>query len=209
MRSGLRIGVDFDNTIISYDHVFRSAAKQCGLIDSDFSGSKQAVRDAIRLLPDGERAWQHLQGQVYGKGIAGANVVEGVEAFLRRCRTEGCMIAIVSHKTEYGHFDPDRVNLRFTALNWMEAQGLLDGDRGIARADVYFEGTRAEKLNRIATLSLTHFIDDLEEVLSDPDFPPQVERILFAGKAQSAAAPFVRCSTWRDIEHEVFGGARP
>jgi hypothetical protein len=209
MRSGLRIGIDFDNTIITYDDVFRSAAKQGGLINSDFSGSKQAVRDAIRLLPDGELAWRRLQGQVYGKGIAGAKLVEGVVSFLCRCRSERCMVAVVSHKTEYGHFDPDRVNLRSAALDWMAAQGLLDGERGILRRDVYFEGTRAEKLKRIAALSLTHFIDDLEEVLTDPDFPPQVERILFAGEAQPAEASYTCCSNWRNIEREVFGGAGP
>jgi hypothetical protein len=209
MRSSLRIGIDFDNTIISYDDVFRSAAKQSGLVDSDFSGSKQAVRDAIRLLPDGELAWQRLQGQVYGKGIAGAKMVAGVEAFLRRCRDEGCTVAVVSHKTEYGHFDTDRVNLRNAALDWMAGQGLLNGDRGIARANVYFESTRAEKLNRIAVLSLTHFIDDLPEVLTDPDFPPQAERILLAGQMQSAAAPYVCCSTWCDVERQIFGGAGP
>ena len=209
MRSSLRIGIDFDNTIITYDDVFRGAAKQHRLIDRDFSGSKQAVRDAIRLLPDGELAWQHLQGQVYGKGIGGAKVVAGVETFLRRCRTEGCVVAIVSHKTEYGHFDPDRVNLRTAALDWMAAQGLLDGDLGIARADVYFESTRAEKLRRIAALSLTHFIDDLPEVLTDPDFPPNVERILFADNDQPASSSYSGCSTWRDIERQVFGGAGP
>jgi hypothetical protein len=209
MASGLRIGIDFDNTIIAYDDVFRTAAKKGGLIAADFSGSKQAVRDAIRLLPDGELAWQRLQGQVYGKGIAGATLVAGVEAFLRRCRIEGCAVAVVSHKTEYGHFDPDRVNLRTAALDWMAAQGLFEGDRGIAPANVYFEATRAEKLDRIAALSLTHFIDDLEEVLTDPDFPPHVERILFADEAQPAAASYVCYSSWRDIERRVFGGARP
>jgi len=209
MRSGLRIGIDFDNTIIAYDEVFCIVAKARGLIDPGFSGSKQAVRDAIRLLPDGELAWQRLQGQVYGKGIGGAKVVAGVETFLRRCRTEGCVVAIVSHKTEYGHFDPDRVNLRAAALDWMAAQGVLDGDFGIARADVYFESTRAEKLRRIAALSLTHFIDDLPEVLTDPDFPPNVERILFADNAQPASLSYFGFSTWHDIERQVFGGAGP
>jgi hypothetical protein len=209
MTSSLRIGIDFDNTIIAYDDVFCIAAKACGLIHREFSGSKQAVRDAIRLLQDGELAWQRLQGQVYGKGIGGAKMVVGVEAFLRRCRAEGCFVAIVSHKTEYGHFDPDRVNLRTAALDWMAAQGLLDGDVGITRADVYFESTRAEKLMRIAALSLTHFIDDLEEVLTDRDFPPNVERILFADRAQPASPSYASCSTWHDIEQQVFGGAGP
>jgi hypothetical protein len=206
MASGLRIGIDFDNTIIAYDDVFRAAAAASGLIAPGFAGNKQAVRDAIRLLPDGELAWQRLQGQVYGKGIGGATVVAGVETFLRRCRAEGCAVAVVSHKTEYGHFDPERVNLRQAALDWMAGQGLLGGDHGVARADVYFEGTRAEKLKRIAALSLTHFIDDLPEVLTDPDFPSGVARILFADDAPDAV-DYVRCPTWRDIERQVFGGA--
>jgi hypothetical protein len=209
MRPALRIGIDFDNTIITYDDAFRIAARQGGLIDPDFSGSKQAVRDAIRLLPDGELAWQRLQGQVYGKGIGGAKMVAGVEAFLRRCRAQGCVVVVVSHKTRYGHFDPERVNLRQAALDWMAAQGLLGGDFGIALVDIYFECTRAEKLKRIGALSLTHFIDDLEEVLNDPDFPPNVERILFADSAQPASLSYVTCPTWRDIERQIFGGADP
>ena len=64
----------------------------------------------------------------------------------------------------------------------------MDGDHGIGLADVYFESTRAEKLKRIAALSLTHFIDDLEEVLTDPDFPPNVERILFADRRSAGIA---------------------
>ena len=110
------IGIDFDNTIVTYDEVFCAMAKRCGLIDPAFVGSKQAVRDAIRLLPDGELAWQRLQGQVYSKGLADANMVRGFEAFLRRCRAEGCAVMIVSHKTEFGHYDPDRINLREAAL---------------------------------------------------------------------------------------------
>ena len=209
MASSLRIGIDFDNTIISYDDVFCAAAAAGGLVAAGFFGNKQAVRDAIRLLPDGELAWQRLQGQVYGKGIGGATVVAGVATFLRRCRAGGCAVMVVSHKTEYGHFDPDRVNLRKAALDWMAGQRLLGGDHGIVGADVYFESTRADKLRRIAALSLTHFIDDLEEVLSDPEFPPNVERILFADAAQPASLSYISCSTWRDIERQVFGGANP
>jgi hypothetical protein len=209
MTSRLRIGIDFDNTIISYDDVFRTAAKAKGLIAADFTGSKQAVRDAIRLLPDGELAWQRLQGQVYGKGITGAKVIAGVAAFLCRAKAEGCAVVVVSHKTEYGHFDPDRVNLRSAALEWMTGQGLFDGDHGIARENIYFESTRTEKLDRIGTLSLSHFIDDLEEVLTDPSFPPDVARILFAEDPPAAPGPYVWCPTWRDIERQVFGGAAP
>jgi hypothetical protein len=208
MALGLRIGIDFDNTVIAYDQVFCAAAKRGGLISADFIGGKQAVRDYIRLLPDGEPTWQRLQGHVYGKGISDATLIPGVDAFVRRCRAERCTVSIVSHKTEYGHYDPERINLREAARKWMKANGLLDGEFGIPAANVFFEGTRAEKLARIAALSCTHFIDDLEEVLLDPAFPPKVERILLSEQeAFKSRVPYVVCATWRDIEDRIF--ARP
>jgi hypothetical protein len=205
MASGLRIGIDFDNTVIAYDQVFSAAAKRAGLIGADFVGGKQAVRDSIRLLPDGELTWQRLQGQVYGKGISGAALIPGVDVFLRRCRAEGCSVSIVSHKTEYGHYDSERVNLRDVARGWIAANGLMEGEFGIPSSNVFFEGTRSEKLARIAALSCTHFIDDLEEVLLDPAFPTGVERILFAEHdAPKSAAPYAVCASWREIEDRVF-----
>ena len=60
----MRIGLDFDNTIIRYDEVFLAEAKRRGLVAPEFRGTKQAVRDTIRLLPSGEVAWQQLQGHV-------------------------------------------------------------------------------------------------------------------------------------------------
>jgi hypothetical protein len=205
MVPGLRIGIDFDNTIIAYDEVFCAAAKDCGLLEAAFVGRKQAVRDAIRLLPDGELAWQRLQGLVYGKGIAGATIIPGFEAFLRRCRASGYWVYVVSHKTEYGHYDPDRINLRQAARGWLIARGLLDGELGIPPDNVFFENTRADKLSRITALSCTHFIDDLQEVLIDPAFPPNVTRILLDdGEQMQPHAPYIVCATWRDIEERIF-----
>jgi hypothetical protein len=204
MAHALRIGVDFDNTIITYDEVFRASAQSCGLLDAKFAGNKQAVRDAVRLLPDGERAWQRLQCEVYGKGIARAVMVDGFGAFLRRCWSENCSIVIVSHKTLYAAMDPDRTDLRQAALKWMDAQNLLEGERAIGRTNVYFENTRAEKIRRIATLGLTHFIDDLEEVLGDPSFPSDVKGILFGNERRHGQGCFVACSTWREVEQQVF-----
>ena len=206
MNSRLRIGIDFDNTLVTYDEVFRSAARSRGLIGEGFSGTKQAVRDNIRLLPDGETSWQTLQGHVYGKGIVDAVMFEGADNFLRRCRTEGSLVFVVSHKTEFGHYDPARVNLRRAALDWMAARGFFQPEGyGIPIENVFFEGTRDEKLARIANLKCTHFIDDLEEVLADPKFPSGVTRILFSDTAQdTATSPYLVRPTWRQIEESVF-----
>jgi hypothetical protein len=206
MRQGkMRIGIDFDNTLISYDAVFHTTAARLGLIPVATEQRKQAVRDAIRLAPDGELSWQKLQGQVYGSGIAEATMVEGVDAFLRRCRRTNCAVAIVSHKTEFGHHDPQRINLRDAALDWMTAQKFFaDDGYGISAGNVFFESTRAEKLARIAALGCHWFIDDLAEVLADQAFPPGVRRVLF-GHAQGASAPGFVCPTWREIEERIFG----
>jgi len=199
----MRIGVDFDNTLISYDAVFHATATRLGLIGEGIAPRKQAVRDAIRLAPDGELAWQKLQGHVYGAGIADATLIDGVDAFLRRCRAEACEVVIVSHKTVFGHHDPQRINLRDAALDWMKARKFF-ADDGYGISDVFFEATRAEKLSRIGALACDWFIDDLEEVFSDPAFPPGVRRILFAPAADAAASGIV-CSTWKRIEERVFG----
>ena len=204
----MRVGMDFDNTIISYDEVFRSVARDWGLIEDSVSARKQSVRDHIRLLPDGEQKWQRLQGYVYGKGIAGARMFDGVDSFLNRCRSEGCAVLIVSHKTQFGHHDPHCVNLREAALGWMDAHGFFrDAGYDIPIENVYFEGSRAEKLERIAALDCTCFIDDLEEVLSDPAFPAGVAPVLFSVQATSTDR-FAAFPIWKDIEEHLFRDRR-
>jgi hypothetical protein len=204
----MKVGIDFDNTIVTYDQVFRSAAIERGLIDDAVGAEKRAIRDRIRLLPDGELSWQRLQGYVYGTGIAQATVFEGVASFLHRCGREGCPVVIVSHKTEFGHHDPVQINLRRAALDWMTAQGFFAAEGyGVCAESVYFEETRGAKLARISALGCTHFIDDLPEVLEDPAFPGSVTRILFSpGDARDRSRPYVVCRTWRDVEERIFGG---
>jgi hypothetical protein len=204
----MRIGLDFDNTIIRYDEVFRAAARQRNLLPPDFAGTKQEVREAIRLLPDGELKWQALQGHVYGKGIGGAELFRGLSGFLRRVKARGDTVLIVSHKTRFGHFDQDRVDLREAALNWMsERDFFAAAGFGIRRQDVHFLSTRDEKLARIGELGCDVFVDDLQEVLDDPAFPSQVRRILLSDRAGAEALPYAVCRDWASIEEALFVGA--
>jgi hypothetical protein len=206
MKTGMRVGIDFDNTIVTYDEVFSTAAGDFAEIAPGVGRQKRDIRDYLRSLPDGELTWQRLQGHVYGKGITGAKMFAGVGQFLHRCRAEGAEIVIVSHKTEFGHHDPDRVNLRDAARSWMTAQGFFANDGyGIPPANLYFETTRTEKLRRIASLHCACFIDDLEEVLDDPGFPVGVTRILFSqGARPMHQLPYAVCRSWSEIERLVF-----
>jgi hypothetical protein len=201
----MRIGIDFDNTLIDYDRVFLGAARDLGLVPHDFVGAKRAVRDRIRLLPDGELAWQRLQGRVYGAGIGGAVPFDGAVEFLRRCARAGAETFIVSHKTRFGHHDPARVDLREAARGWMAAQGFFRAGDGLPSDHVYFEDDRGRKIARIVALGCTHFIDDLEEVFADPRFPAGVRRILLA--ETGAACCDVHCADWHAVNAAVFADA--
>lgn len=201
----MRIGVDFDNTIGCYDAIFLAAARRAGLVDGAFRGGKQALRDAIRRTAEGDLAWQRLQARVYGLEIATAIMPGAAQTFLRRCRKAGHEVCVVSHKTEFGHHDPAQINLRQAALEWMTSQGLFRHDGyAIAPDRVYFETTRREKIERIAALDCRYFIDDLEEVLTDPAFPAGVTRLLLA-EHPGAADTAIHCKGWQDVARVVFG----
>ena len=176
-HADFRIGIDLDNTLINYDRLFFEIAIRRSLITNGFRGTKRDIRDAVRLLPDGEIEWQRLQAEVYGPAIAGASAAEGALDFILRARARGAQLMIVSHKTALSNLGTSKVNLRDAARTWLRASGMLGPD-AVQEANVYFEDTRAEKIARIIDLGCTHFIDDLEEVFDDPAFPGSVERLL-------------------------------
>ncbi len=210
MNNRLRIGIDFDNTIVDYDRVFHAAAVEAGWIgDGDFPTemSKRQLRDTIRSLPDGETKWQTLQARVYGPMMREARFTPGAEAFFRRCKDEGADVFVVSHKTKYATLDQEGVNLREAASAWMAKQGLYEEDRyGIPKQHVFFEATRDAKVRRISELGCTHFIDDLVEVFAHPGFPDDVHRYLYApdgGPESESGGPGSRgadCPAYRSWE---------
>lgn len=205
--SSVRIGIDFDNTIICYDKVFAAAAHRRGLMPDGWTGSKIEVREYLRAQPGGELGWQGLQGWVYGKGISGAEIYPGVQEFLDACRQAGSDVYIVSHKTRLGHQDPDRVDLRAAAGDWLRATGLIGGENPALRIDdIYFEDTQAAKVERLARLNLDVFIDDLADVFEQPHFPRDVRSILFDSSGNARPGPYKPIASWDEIRREVFAG---
>ena len=174
------IGVDLDNTLVCYDELFHSAGHEETLIDLTTPKSKERIRDAIRLLPEGERKWTRLQAIVYGPRMSGATAFPGSADFLRNCARHGIPTVVVSHKTAFASLDGKPVDLRRAALDWMQAQNLFEPGAGLSPERVFFESTREEKVERIRLLGCTHFIDDLAEVFAEPGFPREVAKLLFA-----------------------------
>ena len=200
------IGVDFDNTIVSYDDLMHRVAVQRGLIHPDVRKSKKHIRDSIRQLPDGEIEWQRLQAIVYGPRTGEARLIEGVQTFFNLCKQHKVAVYIISHKTEYANFDETRTNLRLAALAWMRQNSFFETDGlGLSQENVYFESTRREKIERIKHLGCTHFIDDLEETFLEDSFPANVEKILYAPHMQHSFLPGVRVvTTWEEVSDYFF-----
>lgn len=201
------IGVDFDNTLVTYDAVLYTLALERGLLPpGDACSGKKAIRDRIRLLPGGEIEWQRLQAVAYGPRIGDAVPSEGASAFLAACRRAGLPVYVVSHKTEFAAYDDTGTNLRKAALAWMAAHGLFDADGGgLSPEAVFFAATRYEKIEHVRHLGCTHFIDDLEETFHEPGFPAGAEKILYAPAEDASAMPGVKVvASWAEIREHFF-----
>lgn len=200
----MHVGLDFDNTIVTYDRVFHRRARAEGLIGPEVPARKKEVRDAIRLRPGGEEIWTRLQGVVYGRAMAEAEPAPGVEAFLVACRGRAVRVSVISHKTEFPALG-DPVNLREAAREWLEEQG-FSARFGVDPADILFVGTLREKLAEIGGRGCTHFVDDLVEVLGHPDFPAGVARLLYAPGGGAAPPGALAFASWEAIRRHLFGG---
>ncbi len=202
----MRIGVDFDNTIVCYDDVFRRAALELHLIPEDLPAGKGRVRDYLRRAGE-EDAWTELQGTVYGLRIAEADPFPGVVKFFERGRELGATLSIVSHKTRWPFRGPRR-DLHEAAHEWLEQHGFYDASRiGLGAEDVSFVATKREKLARIGELGCTHFVDDLPEFLMEDGFPANIQPILFDPHGQGASeAAIVRVGSWAEIDAMLLGG---
>lgn len=200
------IGVDFDNTLVSYDDIIYGTAIQQGLISPGIGNGKRDIRDRIRELPGGEIEWQRLQAIVYGTRMDEAKLIDGVQEFFEFCKRYQARTYIISHKTEFVMLDGMNINLRTAALAWMRKSRFFEDEGlGLSQQDVYFESTRGEKIQRIRSLRCTHFIDDLEETFLENSFPMNVERILYAPYMFHSSLQGIRVmSSWREIGEYFF-----
>jgi hypothetical protein len=195
----VRIGIDFDNTIVDYDRVFYKVALERGCIPRELEATKLMVREHLRRA-NKEDLWTEMQGYVYGARIRDADVYPGALEFFAWARDRDIESVIISHKTQYPFLSP-RCDLHEAARNWIceklktSAGALLDLDR------VYFETTKEAKLARVRQMQCDVFIDDLPDVLLASSFPSNVGRILFdpIGYHKNKVDGLLVLAHWQDI----------
>jgi hypothetical protein len=198
------LAVDFDNTVVNYDGLIHRVAVEMGLVPDGPLLHRLEVRQRIRKQSNGEIAWQKLQATIYGPRIGEAKLIDGVEAFFQESHRRGYKTYIVSHKTEFSN--QGSTSLRSAAMGWMRDHRFFQKrGLGLSPGDIYFEGTRIEKLSRVKTLGCSVLIDDLEELFREESFPADVGKVLYDPHFENPSIPGVKSAgTWEEIADYVF-----
>ena len=192
----VKLGIDFDNTLINYDNVFYQLALEKNLIEENFPQSKLQIRDYLRSKGKNDEFTQ-LQGEAYGPKILLAKPYEGMTNSLIKLKREGIDIVIISHKTKYPYKGP-KYNLREYALNWLKEIGFFSDDfLSFNKDDIHFESTKEFKAAKIKELGCTHFIDDLPEILNL--LPDNISKILFNSELYNQSNKYKVLTHWDNL----------
>lgn len=197
----MRIGIDFDNTIVSYDALFYKVAREKDMVSVNTPVNKVAVRDYLRKVGR-EEIWTEMQGYVYGARMDEAICYPGVLEFIQRAAKRGHELFIVSHKTKHP-FLGVQYDLHAAARSWVTKHLQTDGVPLIAPAHVFFEPTKEAKLLRAGQIGCQVFIDDLPEILLSEHFPPSAQRVLFDPEGNHKGGDLPECKviqSWFDLD---------
>ena len=193
----MHLGLDFDNTLISYDVLFRQVALEQGLIPREIDANKNAVRNYL-IAADKEDAWTALQGEVYGGRILEANPYSGMKQALQFVAKKNIPLTIVSHKTK-APFKGKQWDLHAAARSWLDKNEMHSkSGPNIFPEQTFFELTKQAKCDRIVAVGCTHYIDDLPEILEM--LPDTIVKIHFSQAAyQALNNQWLLMKSWADL----------
>lgn len=196
----MKIGLDFDNTIVCYDQIFHKVALEQELIPADTPVNKVAVRDHLRKIGN-EDAWTEMQGYVYGARMADVEPFDDVLNVLKWAKAAGHELFIVSHKTQHPFMGP-KYDLHAAAREWI-LKFLRDGeDYLISPENINFRETKSEKVDRAAELKCDVFVDDLPEILNASNFPKTAQAILFDPENHHEESDHMaKVSSWQELQN--------
>jgi len=173
----VRIGLDFDNTIVCYDHAITLLAEELFELPKGLPRTKLALRDFL-ITKDREAEWTAFQGELYGPGMRFAQPFEGAISTMQHLVDQGHELVIVSHRSRWPYAGTPH-DLHKAAKDWvkyhLQSTGLFSDESSI----VDFLETREKKVARISELGCYAFVDDLPEVLQSTGFPKRAIRVLF------------------------------
>ncbi len=156
-------GFDFDNTLINYDKVFFNEALKENLISKKIKKKKINIKNNI-LKKKNLKAWQNLQSIVYSKKINYAVPNRELLSVLKLLTKNKIKYFVVSHKTKFPYFG-NKINMHAISRKWLD-NNIFNKKNNIKKCDYFFEETIPNKIKRIKKLKITHFVDDLKEIIN-------------------------------------------
>jgi len=175
-----KVGIDFDNTLVHYDELFYKLALEKNLISENVKKTKTDVRDFLRREGK-DNEFTILQGEVYGSKIRQAipapKSIETIRCFIER----GIQVFIISHKTEFPYLGK-KYNLHQSARDWLTHYSFFQKNgANIPKDNVFFNITKADKIEKVKEIGCDFFIDDLPEILDL--LPNEIHKIFYNPKS--------------------------
>jgi hypothetical protein len=199
----LRIGFDFDNTIVCYDKAIAVLADKIHSLPAEVPRTRDALKKYLRTSGQ-EKDWTAFQGTLYGPGMTLAKPFDGAIETMQELTSKGHQLIIVSHRSRKPYAGPP-YDLHGAARKWVSKHlihaglFLADGRDSTGSIAVNFMETRDAKIKRIIELRCHVFLDDLLEVIEDPGFPESTTGILFNPGRSSEESRHLHISTWMQL----------
>ena len=170
-------GFDFDNTLINYDKIFYSIAVKRLLIKKKIKKDKSSIKK-ILFKEKKIKEWTKLQSEVYSKEIYKATPNKKLILLLKFLKKKKIKFYIISHKTKFPYYGK-KIDLHKISKDWLRIN-IFNKRNRLGNCKYYFESTIKKKIQRIKKLKITHFVDDLSEILNL--MPTSVTGILYKKK---------------------------
>ena len=170
-----RFGFDLDNTLIDYSVAVQKYCSNEGL---DECKTINSLRALLRRSDTTGRLWQLAQGWLYTDGLSYARAGQGAVELCEFLKNSNMELMIVSHKTTHTPDFCGQKPLREIATKWVNSSELAGYFLG--NKQIYYEATRALKVERIQKLKFSYFVDDLVEVFQEPAYPKAVTSFLLS-----------------------------
>jgi len=191
-----KIGIDFDNTIVSYDNLFHKIAAEQKLIPRNFPQSKLLIRDYLRKK-NKDALFTLIQAEVYGKRILEASPAPNVDIAIRELINIGFEVSVISHKSLYPYKGP-KYNLHKSAILWLEKNNFFEEEKvGLSIDKIYFNLTKEDKINKIDTIGCDYFIDDLPEILKLIN--KNTKKILYSPENNYKNSDYIILDKWENL----------
>jgi FMN phosphatase YigB (HAD superfamily) len=193
-------GFDLDNTLIDYSAAVEEYCRIKNLTPCTNIGM---LREQLRKNHLSDYDWQLAQGWLYTEGLQFAQAGLGSGELCSYLIQEGYKLYIVSHKTSHTPDFCGKIALHGLANNWIKKSVIANYFKH--KEQIFYEPTRELKVKKIRELALNYFVDDLEEVFKESEFPANTKSFLiYKNRTQIGEIECVR--NFIDIKEAVTNG---